>query len=168
MDVITLVLAKQYTDSQRICGIEPGLTLVTENSILEIYQPDPSSPLAYAKISNDSVDFEKISRITMKEEGMEIEFPLEQLTVMPNAILLGNVLLAKSDDYELDGFGPGTWVMYADADNCVSRMEFPETIHPIDPKFIPAMDSITLNGADGKQYRLAVDESGNLAATAME
>ena len=30
------------------------------------------------------------------------------------------------------------------------------------------MDSITLNGADGKQYKLAVDESGALAATTIE
>jgi hypothetical protein len=43
-----------------------------------------------------------------------------------------------------------------------------ETIHPIDPKYIPALDSLTLNGADGKQYKLAVDESGALAATAIE
>ena len=42
-----------------------------------------------------------------------------------------------------------------------------ETIHPIDPKFIPAMDSITLNGADGKRYKLSVDASGNLVHTAV-
>lgn len=31
-----------------------------------------------------------------------------------------------------------------------------ETIHPIDQKFLPPVDSITMNGADGKQYKLTV------------
>lgn len=32
-----------------------------------------------------------------------------------------------------------------------------ETIVPIDPKFIPPMDSLTINGTDGKQYKLVVN-----------
>lgn len=31
-----------------------------------------------------------------------------------------------------------------------------ETIHPIDQKFLPPVDIITMNGADGKQYKLTV------------
>ena len=41
-----------------------------------------------------------------------------------------------------------------------------ETICPIDQKYIPALDSLTLNGADGKQYRLSVNESGELVTEA--
>ena len=37
--------------------------------------------------------------------------------------------------------------------------------YPIDPKYIPAMDSITLNGADGKQYEVTVDANGALVTT---
>lgn len=40
--------------------------------------------------------------------------------------------------------------------------------HKIDQKYIPALDSITLNGADGKQYKVTVDASGSLAVTAIE
>lgn len=43
-----------------------------------------------------------------------------------------------------------------------------ETIHPIDKKYIPALDSLTLNGADGKQYSVTVDANGALAVTAVE
>lgn len=32
-----------------------------------------------------------------------------------------------------------------------------ETIHTIDPKFIPPMDSLTINGTDGKRYKLTVN-----------
>ena len=38
-----------------------------------------------------------------------------------------------------------------------------EEIKPIDQKYIPPMDSITLNGADGNKYKLTVDENGALA-----
>lgn len=40
------------------------------------------------------------------------------------------------------------------------------SIHPIDPKYIPAMDSLTLVSPDGTSYKVTVDDSGNLAATA--
>ena len=40
-------------------------------------------------------------------------------------------------------------------------------IVPIDPKYLPSVDSITMNGADGNQYKLTVNESGELAVTAV-
>lgn len=43
-----------------------------------------------------------------------------------------------------------------------------EAIYPIDPKYIPPLDSLTLNGADGKQYKLSVDESGQLVSAVVE
>lgn len=42
-----------------------------------------------------------------------------------------------------------------------------ETIHHINQKFIPPLDSLTLNGADGKQYRLTIDENGALVIAAI-
>jgi prepilin-type processing-associated H-X9-DG protein len=38
-------------------------------------------------------------------------------------------------------------------------------VKTIDAKYIPVMDSLTLNGADGKQYKVSVDESGALVVT---
>ena len=40
--------------------------------------------------------------------------------------------------------------------------------HKIDQKYIPAMDSLTLIGADGKQYKITVGENGLLAVTVIE
>lgn len=40
-----------------------------------------------------------------------------------------------------------------------------ETIHPIDPKYIPALDSITLNSPGGKRFTVTVDDSGTITAT---
>lgn len=39
------------------------------------------------------------------------------------------------------------------------------TVKPIDPKFIPVMDSVTLNSPGGKKFAVTVDDSGNLTAT---
>ena len=39
----------------------------------------------------------------------------------------------------------------------ISKLHFAETIVPIDPKFIPPVDSLTINGTDGKQYKLTVN-----------
>lgn len=87
-----------------------------------------------------------------------------------------------NDNFPLDihgradgGNGMGTFEVYYfdvkyknpnehDADGHVI-VEIPikeATIVPIDPKFIPAMDSLTLNGADNKQHELAVDTQGVL------
>lgn len=38
--------------------------------------------------------------------------------------------------------------------------------YKINQKFIPAMDSLTLVSPDGTRYKVTVDDSGNLAATA--
>lgn len=38
----------------------------------------------------------------------------------------------------------------------------------LDQKFMPPLDSLILNGADGKQYKVTVDESGALTATVIE
>ena len=42
------------------------------------------------------------------------------------------------------------------------------TSKTIDQKYIPPLDSLTLNGADGKQYKLSVDESGQLVTAVVE
>ena len=55
--------------------------------------------------------------------------------------------------------------MYADGTINISARS---AVHKIDPKYIPALDSITLNGADDKQYKLTVDANGALAVTAIE
>lgn len=56
-----------------------------------------------------------------------------------------------------------TWLTYVSAITCGT-----ETVRPIDPKFLPGIDALTLNGADGKQYKLVVDASGALAVTPIE
>jgi len=56
----------------------------------------------------------------------------------------------------------------ADDDNHTVTIQGEPTIHKIDSKYIPALDSITLNGADGKQYSITVDASGALVVTVIE
>lgn len=59
-------------------------------------------------------------------------------------------------------------VFVRDSETHTISIVTPETVHPIAPKYIPPLDSLTLNGADGKQYKLSVDESGQLVTAAIE
>ena len=84
----------------------------------------------------------------------------DEVIYVAEIIQSGDVLTISSESYGPDGSGytknvPITLDVYA------------TTVHPIEPKFIPAMDSLTLNGADGKQYKVTVDASGVLTATAI-
>lgn len=69
---------------------------------------------------------------------------------------------SKSDIY-------GTWGLIQTGELSVFvgyiKGDIKKLIHPIDPKYIPTMDSITLNGADGKQYKVTVDANGQLTTT---
>ena len=74
---------------------------------------------------------------------------------------------------ELAGVDISKGVYFYTADDAVGNEAFIikidleyKTTSTIDQKFIPPMDSIILNGADGKQYKLSVNESGELVTEA--
>lgn len=180
MDVVTLALAKQYTDNQRLAYAE-GQHLITwdgdEEGKFIIPMGDNNS---LVRVSENIIDLSKAVKVVSKtiidnetagtQERTDFEFyseyPLNSLDTSG-----GMLVMTCAEDADL-GFGfttlKGTYMMMGRFDSMkmfVSEILFAETIHPIDPKYIPAVDALILNGTDGKQYRLAVDESGTLAAT---
>ena len=77
------------------------------------------------------------------------------------------VVMVVPEDMEEDGtiLAKGTYVFCDITDfgyKAYISSIVTETIHPIDPKYIPAMDSITLNGEEGKKYKVFVNENGQL------
>lgn len=60
-------------------------------------------------------------------------------------------------DFAIDIPKPGIYVA-GQAMNAVNVQW--ETIHPIDPKFVPTMDSITLNSPSGNRFTVTVDDTG--------
>lgn len=173
MDTVTLALAKAYTDSQRIAYVEEvGEPVVvaqavdTGSSRNNRVSCDIDSPVMVEGNSNlviwDGVPFRCVVMPTLYSN--------------PPGTYVGNPYLFNAVDYADTGepfcikfiISTGSGVVYS-IDKGVHTVEIQNLVdiaHPIDQKYIPALDLITLNGADGKQYRLTVDENGALAVTA--
>lgn len=177
MDVVTLALAKQYADSQRI-AYEEGDMFYFDGNITGLEAID-----VLVRVSDKSVDLRKIKsvqlvtvtngEVTGTDTFNKFTVEGEGLVTMLIADETGAPYVVNvSEDYELEGtmVHRGFYVFAQDlgfVKSYVSCVDM-KTIHPIDPKYIPALDSITLNGADGKQYKLAINESGTLVATPIE
>lgn len=114
----------------------------------------------------------KNGTIEMEAQGQKATFPISMLSVRENgpyayniedsgmviALVVKSVISADAPVgiYVNERFLQGTYVaIFWDE----------KTVHPIDPKYIPTLDYLTLNGADGKQYKVTVNESGVLTAT---
>lgn len=93
------------------------------------------------KISDDTPFLSNVAKVLMtaRETGEAEELPRELMTIYDNetksvAYVNGNAFLAvyrQSNNIE-----HGLYAFCGEG-GYVSRVEFPETIHPIDPKFIP-------------------------------
>lgn len=107
-------------------------------------------------ISTEVYDLTKLERVVYTTNtGAKTIVEKENIIVID---MDGNGQVAQTSDgtyVAVAQYGFGTGVYCTDA-LWVSRLEFAKTIHPIDPKFLPPVDSITMNGADGKQYKLTV------------
>ena len=158
MDMITLAMAKAYTNSQRLASVEPAKVFTYDGG--EDAEFFDIAGLRVVLLSADVFDLSKIKRIKCIFElyGQEFEFADGDFELIDFngykavQVSLGNktapVVIAHESGglfgYAQEGFG------------YCSYIEFAETVHPIDPKYLPPVDSITMNGADGKQYKLTV------------
>ena len=157
MDIITLAMAKSYTDSQRIAydektaitwdGNTDGLTSI--------------APLGFPmyRVSDKLIPPGAV-QATMADGRVLPDMASEPL---PGVVLAaeGMLISAKAGEYAEGDMvisipESGTYFAKPNSDNFVISVSF-ETIHPIDPKYIPPVDSLTMNGADGKQYKLTVN-----------
>lgn len=156
MDMLTLAMAKAYTDSKQLASAETTLSKIfeAEEEGFGLDAVDLSLVPSGAKCI---VEFEEktYERVVSYEYG---------------DAFIGNLGLDGGEDtgepfiiYFQDGM---TIVLYQSGHSGTIRVYVDsETIHPIDPKFIPALDSITLNSPGGKRFTLMVDDSGTITAT---
>lgn len=82
------------------------------------------------------------------------------------AIILTSQQITIDGSYGQVTLTPGIWIYQNHNDDFTIREllgETKENVYPIPQKYIPALDSIVLNGADGKQYSLTVDANGQLS-----
>jgi hypothetical protein len=154
MDMITLAMAKTYTDSQRLAHTDPSVTLSwdgdeSNNEIVRI------EGFRFVKVSNDPYDLNRAASLTIGNVTVELrsgEYLVQ--TENGNSMLMsvnGSTVWAISmeDDDNVD-FTKGTWLLTA-----YTAITFAETVHPIDPKYLggaalPVVELTTTfaNGAD--------------------
>lgn len=184
MDAATLALAKAYADSQRLAYME------TAKSNL-IFDGDATGKFTvpgtlvgmgedtfFAKVTDSVIDANDITKIKAYlpplGEAMYFERTLLTITDIYGAkvVSAGDVVLAVIVTEQASNvLGPeaGTYLLTnseAQGDVYTSEVNMCRvTIHPIDPKYIPAMDSVTLNSPGGKKFAVTVSDTGALTAT---
>lgn len=178
MDAVILALGKAYTDSQRLAyEVKTTLTFDGDTTGKELCGFAENC----CRISNSYIDPDTITKLVLcNANGELVEADLSALTKNGQEMTEGGETLRiwmLSDTTDIcyfvslevppsavADFGTsGTFVYYSD-DWYVCLVEA-ETVVPIDPKFIPSLDSLTLNSPGGKQFKLTCSDDGALTCT---
>lgn len=165
MDVLTLAMAKSYTDSKQLGHVEPALAYKWDGDrtgrarlVTGVYRTRD-----VYKISDTPADLNNLTEIKYSN-GETLAWEVRTIGGQQHAVVTdewGDALYNEC----------GSWVVSADDglyvcrddSNWVSCIRFgDDVIHTIDKRLIPPLDSITLNGADGNQYKLTIDTNGQL------
>lgn len=168
---IILEEAKQYTDSQRLARIIKSSSTLIADGTGFVFEPNPeygNLPVQVVSASFGSgADLEYI----VWWDGVEYR---NSYDISIGSSRIGNMsLIGDGDDTGepfaiLNDYSQNVMLVIA-AEPGLHKYRIQrnfKVIIPIDQKFIPPMDSIILNGADGKQYKLSVNESGELVTEA--
>ena len=174
MDVMTLAAAKAYTDKQRLAYGEKTTketVFVPEMSVTELCEtslPIPFVPGETYTVKYDGVEYECEAKKGKGAVGSEVWVYVGTVQMFDYPEYVGEFPFMVGWCLQDCHNGEYTYVIVpVDGKThtiSVYQHTVTETIHAIDQKYIPAMDSLTLNGAGGKQYKVTV-ENGALAVT---
>lgn len=175
MDLLTLAMAKNYTDSTRIAYVDGGsATFDSTNPGELVHAAEHEYIYKFSPLYPSEKDMSD-AKVVLATQGMTIGFTVQKEGELNDNVTLylflewEEAFLVVSDKAGSFDFGDGNLItlptagmylfMSASVDSLTNhfKLEFTwGTVKTIDPKFIPPMDSIILNGADGKQYKLTV------------
>lgn len=174
MDAITLALAKQYTNGQRIAWID-SQTLSFDGDVTGKETMELNS-IVYARIAESSIDVQSVSGVTLNMSGNEYKCAKSDLSALVEdgigavtaAMSNAEIIAVISVPPNHEDVPSGTFVI-ADGVNYISRVET-ETIHQIDEKFIPGtvLQTVTLvtEIPGSGSVRLSAEDSALLTDTA--
>ena len=147
MDMITFAMLNGLKKSGGVGHVEPGMVLTFDgNTTGKETFVDADMGFSLVKISDKVYDLSKVNKVvvTATKTGETTAFT-PTVIKSPGVSMLddnGQIVFAIASDgtNEEVSFLPsiGTWVSFTD-EAYVSRLEFAETIHPIDPKFLPGV-----------------------------
>lgn len=173
MDLITLAMAKKYTDEKAGYVEKPVFTYDGNGEVVDI------NGLTFHRITDKFHDLNTLVKMEGFAYGSKMEFTADDITITGEtdtsvAVQEGTVKYAGNDMVfilalkVLEGLegvvalNTGVYVFSTD-DAYVSYLEFAETIHPIDPKFIPGA---VLPVVEVKSFYATPTEEENKALTA--
>lgn len=176
MDVIDINQAankvmKRLTNSGQVGRTEPAKVFT--------FDGDTTGKETYSnmvKVSDEILDLSQITKIAVYavEADVSEEMSTADLKLLEGdgcAFLMtpdGGVTFVASYSVKKDDFTPGIYVI-ATENAYVSRIEFSETIHPIDPKYLPGVClpvvELSTTFKAGSQY---TDEEGKILTAAFE
>lgn len=150
MDMITLAMAKAYSDSKG------GYTTVLN----EIIVPETFATFSYGEfVTTGTMQEGSAYRITVDGKVYEEVCYIATENGFSGMLVCG--ALDASSPVAMLGISETEVMIIVNADaweetstHSVSVSVLTEIVRPIDQKYIPAMDGITLNGTDGKQYKI--------------
>ena len=171
MNFETLALAKQYTNSQRQAWVEETAEPMIGEVTVEI---SGTSTRISDYADSDSPMLVPGNRNLVIWDGK----PYRCVTVLGTGtgstqLYVGNASIASTAGYadtgepfclRIPASGDRATVWGSPGTHTLEVLNIVDTIVPVDQKYIPALDSVTMNSADGKQYKLYVNESGELTA----
>lgn len=183
MDLLTLAMAKKYTDSTRLAYADGGTATFDsehpgdEMIIGGIYM------YLFSKL-HPSLEELKGGECIVHSQGASVASELIVESITDEVIMYGvssapDVFIIVADKPTVLDIGDGELWNFPSAGMYFSIMDkIDAIINPvqieftwgivktIDPKFIPTLDYLTLNGTDGKQYKVTVVD-GALTVTAI-
>lgn len=160
----TAILAKsmviaELSESGQVGYVEPGKVFTYDGN--ESAEFIDLNGLRLVHLSDGVFDLSKIKRIKCEfaSVGQEFEFVEGDFTLIDyNEFKAVQVSLGNQSAPAVFAHPAGGLYGYAQPGfGYLSYVEFAETVHPIDQKYIPPVDSLTMNGADGKRYKLTVN-----------
>lgn len=168
MDIVTLALAKAHSDGQRIAYSEKN-TITYDGSGETIDLLGDGS--TFAKVQDNPIDLLAVTAMQTNESvGININYLriVAESGVQFAYILADNgatewILVINAFENNDAGIPKGLYVQVI-VSSYIARIET-ETIHTIDPKYLPVLDSVTLNSPSGKQYTLTIDDTGAVTTT---
>lgn len=166
-DEMALILeqARQEAKKQQLAGTERKT--ITWDGIIGDRQTIAigSKNLIFAKISEYSAEVEAkdIKKLVVSVEGAEISMDEYELAYSGSYVTIHfpgspeDVLcIISADTTDIASIPAGVWFLTPTSEDIyTSRLEL-ETIHPIPQEYIPPLDRLILNGADGNQYALTI------------
>lgn len=131
MDLITLAMAKKYTDEKAGYSEQNVFTfdgntdgkLVVNNMV---------------RVSTKKIDATTAVSVTGMAGGVEKTIVKENMTIEDGVLSFQGLCFVLCSNGEDEEYPVGVYVL-ATEEMYVSRVEFAETIHTIDPKFIPGV-----------------------------